>query len=141
MKKWVMRYVKKSFLFQLGVIVLLWIFLSWVEVSFHNPFSDYSKLNYFDLIAKSIEGNKHTNESFCTFTHVLLGILIVISGLHFFTLKNNGLIDLYVFMMSMITLMVTMSLVTTHNDLNMWIGFLLELLYGTGLSNEMSIER
>lgn len=141
MGKWIMDYVKKSLLFKLGVLNLIWLFLSFIEVMFHNPYTPYTVFNYFDLIARSLEGERHTSEVLCTVLHVYYGLLLIASTLFFMLIKKKGLIDVYVFMMSVIILVITLSLITAHTNICMYAGLVLELLYTMGLCTEMSIDR
>lgn len=141
MKRWVMEYIEQSLLFKLGLLNLLWIFTSILEGFFHNPYTQFHVWNYFDLIGRGIESEKHTNEILCVVLHFVLGIMIILSVLYFLSIKYKGLIDVYVIMMSIIMIMTTISLVTQHEDVCMYCGMVLEMFYLSGLVSELSIDR
>lgn len=135
---WIVKYIKESLLFKIGVLDVLWIFVSYLEVIFHNPYTPYYWWNYFDMIATN---GRHTNETLCTTLHIVLMIIIVLSVLHFLTVKKHGVIDFYIVAMSFIIIITCASLITVHEDVCMYVGMFLEILYLCGLASELSIER
>lgn len=136
-----MKYMKESLLFKIGVLNVLWITVSYLEVIFHNPFTPYYWWNYFDLIARGATSERHAHETLCTLLHVALMIIIIVSVLYFLMVKKNGMIDLYVISMAVIIIITCASLITTHEDVCMYVGMFIEILYLYGLASELSIER
>lgn len=141
MKKWIMRYIKQSLLFKVSLLNLLWIFVSYIEVAFHNPYTRYYVWNYFDLLGRGIEKSDYKNESLYTVLIVVFVMLALLTILHFLSIKIKGLIDVYVVAMAGIMLETCFSLITIHNDICMYCGMFLEIVYMAGLASELSIDR
>lgn len=141
MKKWIVKYIEQSLLFKINLLNLIWIFVSFLDILFHDPYAGSHIWNYFDLIGRGIESKGHTNETLCVGLHIVLGITILLSVLYFISIEYKGLIDFYVIMMSIIMLMTIVSLITQHEDICMYCGMILVMLYLFGLASELSIER
>lgn len=141
MQKWVMNYMKESLLFQIGMIHLLWVALSILDTIFHNPSTDYYVWNYFVLIERKVEGIEYKNQSLCEILYIVLIMVIVFFILHFIGIRNKGLIDLYVVLMSIIMFITIFQLLNCHETTCMFVAMVIELLYMVGLGTEISIDR
>lgn len=138
---WIMEYIKRSLLVKIGFINILWIFLSYLEVIFHNPYTEYKWWNYFDLIAMGTIQDRYEHDILCGLTHIILGLIIIVTILYFLTCKRKGVIDIYVILMSAVLIGTCMSLITVKDDLCTFAGMIIEILYLCGLASELSIER
>lgn len=141
MKRWIMEYITQSLLFKVGLLNLLWVFASLLDIFFHNPRTYFHVWNYFDLIGRGIESERHVNETLCNILHLALVIIIILSIFYFLSIEYKGLIDIYVIMMSIIMIIVAISLITQHEDLCMYFGMFIEMIYLYGLASEISIVR
>lgn len=141
MQKWIMNYIKESLLFQVGVIHLLWILLSILDTVFHSPSTGYYVWNYFVLVDRKIEGDAYKNDTLCMVLYIVLVMLIVLSIIHFLGIRNMGLIDLYVILMSIIMFITCFELLNCHETLCMFVALFIEVLYMVGLGNEITLDR
>lgn len=139
--KWIMEYIKRSLLVKIGFVNIVWIFLSYLEVIFHSPYSKYKCWNYFDLIAMGSVLDQYDHTILCGLAHIVLALIIIVSVLYFLTCKRKGVIDIYVVLMSAVLIGTCMSLITVKDDLCTYAGIVIEILYLCGLASELSIER
>lgn len=142
-QKWIMKYIKQSLLFKLGILNVLWITYSYIEEIFHEPFRGYSFWNYFVLIEN---GKMHT-DVIDTSIHdlavsgiiiMILFTLIVVCAI--FTSKSKiQWTDLFLFAFMIIFIIECIVLVNVQNKICDYVSVILEILMVASAGTEMSI--
>lgn len=135
----VIETIKHCNLLKSGCICMIWILVSFLEVMIRDPYR-YTPVqwNYFRLITEGLEGHRHHDETFCNMVHGVFVFLTLITIILYLTKAYNSIFRLYLVSISIIILTVIVSFITVHDDVCMYIGFGLEIIYGMGLADELN---
>lgn len=135
----VIIYIKKCNLLKFGCACMVWILSSFVEVMIQNPYQHTpSKWNYFRIITEGLEGHRHHDETFCMMVHGVFVFLIIITIILYLIKTYKTIFRIYLISISIIIMTIIVSLIIVHDNVCMYIGFGLEIIYGIGIADELN---
>lgn len=136
----VIKSIKNSSILKMGLICLLWIVLSVIDTLICNFWDlPFPLWNYFKILQKGYERSLHRNVEVCIIAHAMLVILFIMTIVFLVSSKRDLIVTFYLLLISLMIIIVITSFLMIHEDVSMFIGLSIEVVYGCCLSDEFNL--